>query len=65
MTSSISKMSSLPPLSMHGMSPPSSLPSAMSSQRSSEEIISTLNRRSTAPLRLLSSVSSSGVTIAG
>ncbi len=65
MTSSISKMSSFPPLSRHGISPPLSLPSAMSSQRSSEEIISLLKRRSTAPSSLLSSVSSSGGMTAG
>src|SRR5580692_702137 len=33
MMSSISQMSSLPPLRMHGIWPPLSLPSAMSSQR--------------------------------
>ena len=48
---SISKMSSLPPLRMHGIAPPRSLPSAMSSQRSSERVISALNRSVIAPRR--------------
>ena len=65
MTSSISQMSSLPPLRMHGISPPLSLPSAMSSHRSSDLIISTVNLRSTAPSSSLSCLSSSGLTSAG
>jgi hypothetical protein len=48
MMSSISHTSSLPPLRMHGISPPRSLPSAMSSQRSRPLVISRVNRWSTA-----------------
>ena len=65
MMSSISQMSSLPPLRMHGISPPRSLPSAMSSHRSRDWVISTVNLRSTAPSSLLSTCSSSGLTMAG
>ena len=65
MMSSISQMSSLPPLRMHGISPPRSLPSAMSSHRSRLCVISTVNRRSTAPSSWLRCCSSSGLTMAG
>ena len=63
---SISKMSSLPPLSTQGIAPPRSLPSAMSSHRSSERVISALNRWVIPPSPdELSASSSSLVTIAG
>jgi len=65
MMSSISQMSSLPPFRMHGISPPRSLPSAMSSHRSRDWVISTVNRRSTAPSSLAITCSSSGLTMAG
>ena len=65
MTSSIAKKSSLPPFRMQGIAPPLSFPSAMSSHRSRDRSISTLNRRSTAPSSSLRTLSSSGVTIAG
>jgi len=60
MMSSISQMSSFPPLRMHGISPPRSLPSAMSSHRSRPRVISRVNLRSTEPSSSFSASSSSG-----
>ena len=65
MMSSISQMSSFPPFRMQGISPPRSLPSAMSSHRSRPRVISWVNRRSIEPSASLKASSSSGTITAG
>ena len=65
MMSSISQMSSFPPLRMQGISPPRSLLSAMSSHISRPLVISWVNRRSTEPSSSLRASSSSVDITAG
>ena len=65
MMSSISQMSSFPPFRMHGISPPRSLLSAMSSHISRPLVISWVNRRSTEPSSSFRASSSSPDITAG
>ena len=65
MMSSISQMSSFPPFRMQGISPPRSLPSAMSSHVSRPLVISWVNRRSTEPSSAFNESSSSPDITAG